>query len=70
MVKHYRPRSEYKTSGNVMRTPKLGLLTADLRGIPAVLVLALLIASSALSCLGALGLSAKFRKGSSETLGC
>ncbi|KAA6421017.1 MAG: hypothetical protein FRX49_09156 [Trebouxia sp. A1-2] len=52
------------------RTPKLGLLTADLRGTPAVLVLALLVAPSALSCLGALGLSSKLTKGSSEILAC
>ena len=50
-------------------TPRLGLLTADLRGTPAVLVLARLTAPSALSCLGALGLSAKLQKGSSDTLG-
>ena len=46
-------------------TARLGLLTADLRGTPAVLVLALLTAPSVLSCLGALGLSAKWQKGSS-----
>lgn len=46
-------------------TARLGLLTADLRGTPAVLVLALLTAPSALSCLGALGLSVKWQKGSS-----
>ena len=46
-------------------TPRLGLLTADFKGTPAVLVLALLVAASALSCLGALGLSARFQKGSS-----
>ena len=37
-----------QTGGSAMRTPKLGLLTADLRGTPAVLVLALRMASSAL----------------------
>ena len=50
-------------------TPRLILLTADLRGTPAVLALALLTAPSALSCLGALGLSAKLEKGSSDILG-
>ena len=48
-------------------TARLGLLTADLRGTPAVLVLALLTAPSVLSCLGALGLSDKWQKGSSGT---
>lgn len=48
-------------------TARLGLLTADLRGTPAVLVLALLTAPSVLSCLGALGLSDRWEKGSSET---
>ena len=46
-------------------TPRLGLLTADFKSTPAVLVLALLTAPSALSCLGALGLSARWQKGSS-----
>ena len=55
--------------GQLTRT--LLCLTADFRGTPAVLVLALLAAPSALSCLGALGLSpAQLQKGSSEPIGC